>query len=194
MNPKLNFIVFEGSDGSGKSTLAKWLASTFSYKLYKSIGGTFADVKEHFDIDKVSIRERFSFLCGESIANSFLIKEQLNNGNKLVFDRYFYSTLVYCESLEENVTLPFRFLFDRLPKPDLVIFVQTSFDVMINRLVDRGNMTLIEKKYSNEKSYTVLIDNYMKYIDVPMIIINNDGDLEEAKKQIINFLESNHVK
>ena len=80
------FIVLEGTDGSGKSSLCDWIEKTLNYKKYKSIGGPFADIKNRFDIDKVSIRERFSFLCGEAINNAFIIKEQLKQGNPIIFD------------------------------------------------------------------------------------------------------------
>jgi deoxyguanosine kinase len=184
------FIVLEGTDGSGKSSLCDWIEKTLNYKKYKSIGGPFADIKNRFDIDKVSIRERFSFLCGEAINNAFIIKEQLKQGNPIIFDRYYYSTLVYCESLESGVSNEFKFLFENLPKPDIVFFIQTDFETMLKRITNRGDLTLIEKKYSTKENFDILNDNYKKYIDANMVVIDNNESIEIAQMQIKAVLNS----
>ena len=187
------FIVLEGTDGSGKSSLSEWMEKSFSYKKYKSIGGPFADVKSRFDIDKVSIRERFSFLCGEAINNAFIIKEEIKKGNPVLFDRYYYSTLVYCETLEPGISSEFKFLFENLPKPDLVFFIQTNFETMLKRIARRGDLTLIEKKYSNKKDFDILIENYKKFIDTELVVIDNNQSIEIAKEQIKSSLSQNKL-
>jgi deoxyguanosine kinase len=191
---KYPFIVIEGTDGSGKSTLCNWIADTFGYEKYKSIGGTFASVKNHFNIDKVSISERFSFLCGDAINNSLIIKEQVALGNSIVFDRYYYSTLVYCESLDPGITNDFMFLFEKLPKPDLVIFIKTDFETMLKRITLRGNLTLIEKKYSEKNNFNILIENYKKILGSKAIFIDNNNSLEETKMEITKLLTEENYK
>jgi thymidylate kinase len=104
--------------------------------------------------------------------------------NPIIFDRYYYSTLVYCESLFPSISSEYKFLFDYLPKPDLVLFVQTDFDIMLKRITERGNLTLIEKKYTTEADFDILISNYMKYIDTNKVIIDNNKSIENAKDQI----------
>jgi thymidylate kinase len=183
------FIVIEGTDGSGKSTLCDWITEKYGYRKYKSIGGAFAKVKHEFDIDRVTIRERFSFLCGEAINNAYIVKQELQNGNPIIFDRYYYSTLVYCESLCPNISLEYKFLFDYLPKPDLVLFVKTDFDIMLKRITERGNLTLIEKKYTRKENFDTLISNYMKYLDTNTKIIDNNNCIEYAKEQINRILQ-----
>jgi deoxyguanosine kinase len=189
MRYKYPFIVVEGTDGSGKSTLCDWISETFGYHKYKSIGGAFDKVKHEFDIDKVSIRERFSFLCGEAINNAFIVKQELQKGNSIIFDRYYFSTLVYCESLYPTISSEYKFLFDHLPKPDLVLFIQTNFENMLRRIKERGYLTLIEKKYTQEENFDILISNYMKYIDTKKIIIDNNKSIEFAKEQIYSILK-----
>jgi thymidylate kinase len=188
MTDKYQFIVVEGTDGSGKSTLCDWMSGNFGFKKYKSIGGAFANVKNEFDIDKVLIRERFSFLCGEAINNAFIVKEEIEKGNPIIFDRYYYSTLVYCETLCPSITSEYSFLFDRLPKPDLVLFVQTNFENMLKRINQRGDLSLLEKKYTNEKDFDILMFNYMKLIDAKISIIDNNKTIDYAKDQVIRVL------
>ena len=76
-----------------------------------------------------------------------------------------------------------------MPKPDLVLFVQTDFDIMLKRITERGNLTLIEKKYTSEADFDILISNYMKYIDTNITIIDNNKSIDSAKEQINRILK-----
>ncbi len=188
MKLKYPFIVLEGTDGSGKSTIADWIANYYGYKKHKSIGGAFSEVKSNFDIDKVSIQERFSFLCGEAINNSSIAKKELQLGSNIIFDRYYYSTLVYCESLEKGITQEFDFLFDKLVQPDLVIFISTDFENMFERITKRGQLTLIEKRYSDKDNFNTLKLNYRKYLPSNFIEVDNNGRIDETIEAIKKIL------
>jgi thymidylate kinase len=187
------FIVLEGTDGSGKSTLCEYLSNKYSLSKQKSIGGVFNKVKNHFDIDKVSINERFSFLCGEAINNSLKVSEFRKNKKSLIFDRYYFSTLVYCESMLPGVTRGFKFLFSKLEQPEIVIFVNVDYENMIRRLESRGNLTLIENKFTNKNDYNKLVKNYLKFLPTNTIILDNNSSLEDliynASKVIDNYIE-----
>lgn len=187
------FIVLEGTDGSGKSTLCEYLSNKYSLSKHKSIGGVFNKVKNHFDIDKVSINERFSFLCGEAINNSLIVSEYKRNKKSIIFDRYYFSTLVYCESMLPGVTQDFNFLFSKLEQPEIVIFVNVGYEIMIRRLENRGNLTLIENKFSNKDNYNDLVNNYLKYLPTNTIILDNNSSVEDLKynasKVIDNYIE-----
>ena len=92
-------------------------------------------------------------------------------------------------NLQETDTKNCKFLFDHLPKPDLVLFVQTDFDIMLKRIRERGNLTLIEKKYTSGADFDILISNYMKYIDTNKTIIDNNKSIDYAKEQINRILK-----
>lgn len=186
---KYKFIVLEGVDGSGKSTLCNWISTTYGYKQFKSIGNTFSKVKTNFAPDVVSVEERFSFLCGDAINNAFIVKEHLNNNQPIIFDRYFYSTLVYCESLQSGVTNDFKFLFDSLPKPDLTLFIDTKYEKMLERLSQRESTTFIEEYFSNEEKFNILLKNYKNVIDSKLEIIDNNDTLNNSFLQIDNILK-----
>lgn len=184
------FIVVEGPDGVGKSTICNWLSEEFGYKKHKCMGETFYKVSNHFEEGKVSASERFSFLCGEAINNSFIIKKELQDGNKIIFDRYYYSTLAYSEILENGITKDLLFLFNQLPQPDLVFLITADFKTMLKRIEERGDFEILGNKFNKEENYYKLIDNYMHFINDGLFIINNNGNLETTKETIREIIKS----
>lgn len=187
---QLPFIVIEGPDGVGKSTLCQWISEEFGYKKHKCMGETFYKVSNHFEEGKVSASERFSFLCGEAINNSFIIKKELQNGNKIIFDRYYYSTLAYSEILENGITKDLLFLFNQLPQPDLVFLITTDFKTMLKRIEERGDFEILGSKFNKEENYHKLINNYMTFINDKSFIINNNGEIEATKATIREIIKS----
>lgn len=187
---QLPFIVIEGPDGVGKSTLCQWISEEFGYKKHKCMGETFYKVSNHFEEGKVSASERFSFLCGEAINNSFIIKKELQNGNKIIFDRYYYSTLAYSEILENGITKDLLFLFNQLPQPDLVFLITADFKTMLKRIEERGDFKILGSKFNKEENYHKLINNYMTFINDKSFIINNNGEIEATKATIREIIKS----
>lgn len=178
------FIVLEGPDGVGKTTLCDWLSNIYGYKKYKCIGGPFANVRKQFDRGEVSVSERFSFLCGEAINNSFIINEELKLGNSIVFDRYYYSTLAYCEIAKPGITSNFNFLFNQLPKPNCVFLINTDFETMLSRISKRGDLANLEKTFTVKENYEMLIAKYMEFIGEKICVIDNNKTLDFTKEQI----------
>jgi hypothetical protein len=48
---------------------------------------------------------------------------------------------------------------------------------------------LIEKKYTSEADFEILISNYMKHIDANKMIIDNNKSIDYAKEQINRILK-----
>lgn len=186
------FIVVEGPDGVGKSTICNWLSEEFGYKKFKCMSEPFYSVSKHFEEGKVASSERFSFLCGEAINNSFTIKKELKNGNKIIFDRYYYSSLAYSEILETGITNDYLFLFKQLPQPDLLLFITADFNTMLQRIEDRGDFEILGNKFNKEENYHKLIKNYKSFLNDKSFIINNNGEFETTKTKIIEIIKSNH--
>ena len=187
---QLPFIVIEGPDGVGKTTLCEWISEEFGYKKHKCMGETFYEVSNHFEEGKVSASERFSFLCGEAINNSFIIKKELKNRNKIIFDRYYYSTLAYSEILENGITKDLLFLFNQLPQPNLVFLITADFKTMLKRIEERGDFEILRNKFNKEENYHKLINNYMTFINDKSFIINNNGEIEVTKATIREIIKS----
>lgn len=186
------FIVVEGPDGVGKSTICNWLSEEFGYKKFKCMSEPFYSVSKHFEEGKVTSSERFSFLCGEAINNSFIIKKELKNGNKIIFDRYYFSSLAYSEILETGITNDYLFLFKQLPQPDLLLFITADFKTMLQRIEDRGDFEILGNKFNKEENYLKLLNNYKSFLNDKLFIINNNGEIETTKKKIREIIKSNH--
>jgi dTMP kinase len=190
MKNQFPFIVIEGPDGVGKTTICDWISEEFGYKKHKCMGATFYKVSNHFEEGKVTASERFSFLCGEAINNSFIIKKELKNGNKIIFDRYYYSTLAYSEILENGITKDLLFLFNQLPQPDLVFLIIADFKTMLKRIGERGDFEILGNKFNKEENYRKLINNYMSFINDKLFIINNNDKIEATKAKIREIIKS----
>ena len=54
-------------------------------------------------------------------------------------------------------------LFNKLPKPDLVLFVDVNYKTMMNRLSNRDEITFIEQKFSEQDKFELLKRNYIEY-------------------------------
>jgi dTMP kinase len=184
------FIVVEGPDGVGKSTICNWLSEEFKYKKFKCMSEPFYSVSKYFEEGEVTSSERFSFLCGEAINNSFIIKKELKNGNKIIFDRYYYSSLAYSEMIEKGITNDFLFLFKRLPQPDIVFLITADFNTMLKRIEERGDLVILGNKFNKEENYHKLIDNYIHFINDKLFIINNNSNLETTKATIREIIKS----
>jgi len=177
------FIAVEGPDGVGKSTICNWLSEDFGYKKFKCMSEPFYSVSKHFEDGKVTSSERFSFLCGEAINNSFIIKKELKKGNKIIFDRYYFSSLAYSEILETGITNDYLFLFKQLPQPDLLLFITADFKTMLQRIEDRGDFEILGNKFNKEENYLKLLNNYKSFLNDKSFIINNNGEIETTKKK-----------
>lgn len=186
---KYKFIVLEGVDGAGKSTICDWISQNYGYQKHKSIGNTFATVKAHFSPKKVSIQERFSFLCGEAINNAFIVKENLDKGQPIIFDRYYYSTLVYCESLKTGISKSYESLFSALPQPDLVLYLDSSFEKIESRLSKRDNVSYIENYFLEQKRFKQLQQNYKDTLGPNHVLIDNNKSLEHTFHQLKKILD-----
>ena len=183
------FIVVEGPDGVGKSTICNWLSEEFGYKKFKCMSEPFYSISKYFEEGEVTSSERFSFLCGEAINNSFIIRKELKNGNKIIFDRYYYSSLAYSEIIEKGITNDFLFLFKRLPQPDIVFLITVDFNTMLKRIEERGDLVKLGNKFNKKENYLKLIDNYINFITDKLYIISNNDDIKTTKaiiREIIN--------
>ncbi len=146
------FIVFEGIEGSGKSTQAKRF-----YSMLKKRPGNEVLTEEPWERDRIGklIRKELKERGGERVSNITLqllymanrsnhvervIEPNLREGNTIVQDRYWMSTVAYGSvfSKEKNT---YRKYFIRVseifPKPDIVFFIDVKPTEAYKRIVSR---------------------------------------------------------
>lgn len=175
---ELRYIAIEGVIGSGKSSLAAKMAEKLSANLILEEFESNPFLEKFYDD-----RKRFAF----QTQMFFLInryKQQQNLNQQNLFSSYIVSDYIFDKDkifaylnlagdelkLYENI---FPLLERDLPKPDLVIYLQSSIDRLMYNIKKRARK--IEKSLS--RSYiTELYDAYnnffFKYSNTPLLIVN----------------------
>ena len=192
------FIAVEGSIGVGKTTLAKKLAASFNYAVLLE------EAEENPFLEKFYQRRKqaalatqlfFLFQRAQKIQDirqadifeparvtDFLIeKDPLFARINLDRDEYQLYDKVY-----KQLTID-------VPKPDLVVYLQASTDVLLSRIENRG-LTIernIDRSYL-ERLNEVYSEFFLYYDGAPLLIVNaNEIDLANNAadyKDLVNYL------
>lgn len=175
---ELRYIAIEGVIGAGKSSLARKLADQLSANL----------IMEEFDenpfLEKFyDDRKRFAFQTQMFfLINRFKQQQQLNQQD--LFAKYMVSDYIFekdkifaylnlsGEELKLYETI-FPLLERDIPKPDLVIFLQSGLDRLVENIKTRGrkferNLT---RAYLSELS-EAYNNFFFKYNNTPLLIVN----------------------
>ena len=192
------FIAVEGSIGVGKTTLAKKLAASFNYAVLLE------EAEENPFLEKFYQRRKqaalatqlfFLFQRAQKIQDirqadifeparvtDFLIdKDPLFARINLDRDEYQLYDKVY-----KQLTID-------APKPDLVVYLQASTDVLLSRIENRG--LAIERNIDRsylERLNEVYSEFFLYYDGAPLLIVNaNEIDLANNAadyKDLVNYL------
>ncbi|MDE0931844.1 MAG: deoxynucleoside kinase [Halioglobus sp.] len=192
------FIAVEGSIGVGKTTLAKKLAASFNYAVLLE------EAEENPFLEKFYQRRKqaalatqlfFLFQRAQKIQDirqadifeparvtDFLIeKDPLFARINLDRDEYQLYDKVY-----KQLTID-------VPKPDLVVYLQASTDVLLSRIENRG--LAIERNIDRsylERLNEVYSEFFLYYDGAPLLIVNaNEIDLANNAadyKDLVNYL------
>ncbi|MBC8045361.1 MAG: deoxynucleoside kinase [Fimbriimonadaceae bacterium] len=200
MNYKI--ITVEGNIGSGKTSLAKKLAAEYNAKL---ILESFADnpfLQKFFEKQKDYALGTEMFFMAERFDQ---IKEELANWElfeqKIVIDYLFEKSLLYSkvnlDEVEYNLYQKiFNILNPKLPKSDLIIYLHSNTDRLVENIKKRGR----EFEQTVRKDYLQQIqDIYFEYFkqhpeDTIMVLDVSDADFvqnEDHYIQIKQIVESN---
>lgn len=196
--PEIRYIAIEGVIGAGKTSLAQKLSDKLGANL---ILEQFEDnpFLEKFYDD----RKRFAFQTQMFfLINRYKQQQQLNQQE--LFSKYIVSDYIfekdkifaYLNLSGEEIKLYesiFPLLERDIPKPDLVIFLQSSLDRLVANVKTRGRK--IEKNLT--RGYlTELSESYnnffFKYNNTPLLIVNTteidfvnrEEDFDELYMQI----------
>jgi deoxyguanosine kinase len=195
---ELHYIAIEGVIGAGKTTFARQLSEKLKADL----------ILEQFDENPFLVkfyddRKRFAFQTQMFfLINRYKQQQQLNQqelfSSITVSDYIFEKDKIFAylnlsgEELKLYESI-FPLLERNIPKPDLVIFLQSSIDRLMGNIKLRGRdfernlnrayLTELSEAYSNF---------FFKYNNTPLLIVNtteidfvnNEADFEELYHQI----------
>ena len=192
------FIAVEGSIGVGKTTLAKKLAASFNYAtlLEDAEENPFLE-RFYRSREQVALATQLFFLFQRAqkiqdmrqtdifeptrVADFLMEKDPLFARINLDRDEYQLYEKVY-----QQLTI-------NAPKPDLVVYLQASTDVLLSRIENRG--LAIERSIDRgylERLNEVYSEFFLYYDDAPLLIVNaNEIDLANSAadyQDLVNYL------
>jgi dTMP kinase len=158
----MRFLVIEGLDGSGKSTQLKLLrehldqkAVPYKYLHFPRLGeGMFGELVARFLRGEMGANDQVDpylvamLFAGDRADASSRIRQWMDDGNMVVVDRYVYSNIAFqcakLSGLDEQLKLrdwilEFEFIYNRLPRPDLNLYLDVPFEFIRKQLNSARN-------------------------------------------------------
>ena len=172
------YIAIEGAIGVGKTTLAKTISNTMKCQ---TLFEDYADnpfLKKFYDENQSNSFSTQLYFLLKRIDQS----EKINRTNDmLISDFYFGKDELFAKlNLSEIEFEMYNSIRKKLnftpPIPDLIIYLQASTDILIERIKKRG---LVAEKNIKKKYIESVNDLYMKhfheYTSSPVLIINTSN-------------------
>lgn len=197
------FIAVEGAIGAGKSTLAKLLGGRYDAKLILEKSEENPFIEKFYANRKTNAFQTQIFFLLNRYAQ-YLELAQMDLFNTVVIidylfqrDRIFANLNLRGHELKLYEDL-FNMLQDKIPKPDLVIFLQAGTEVLRKRIEKRGRgfEKNMDAQYLGEVN-KAFNHYFFYYSETPLLLINtNEIDFVEKKSdliQLINKINSHKI-
>lgn len=189
------FIVVEGAIGAGKSTLAKLLGGRYDAKLIleKSEENPFIE-KFYANREANAFQTQIFFLLNRYAQYLKLAQMDLFN-TVVIIDYLFQRDQIFANlnlnghelKLYEDL---FNMLQGKIPKPDLVIFLQAGTEVLRKRIKKRGRKFEKNMDVQYLEEVNKAFNHYFFYYsETPLLVINtNEIDFVEKKSDLIPLI------
>ena len=172
------YIVVEGPIGVGKTTLTRLLADEFQARLVLEQVEENPFLRRFYeDPDKNAFPAQLFFLLTRYRQQKDLAQQDLFQQN-VVGDYLFAKDHIFAQvNLESDELALYRQLFKlldaRLPKPDLVVYLQARSDVLLARLRKRARdyERHITPEYV-ERVAEAYRDFFFHYDETPLLVVN----------------------
>ena len=196
----LYYIAIEGVIGAGKTSLAKLIAEKVDGKILLEQSESNPYLEDFYrDPQRYAFQAQLFFLVSR-------YRQLLNLPQQDLFHSYLIADYIFAKdkifaflNLEKRDLVLYErvatLMEQELPKPDLVIYLQSSSDRLIANIKKRN------KKYEKHMSSDYIKrlneaynDFFFRYTETPLLVINtseidfvqNEEDLEDLLQQILN--------
>jgi deoxyguanosine kinase len=179
------FITVEGPIGVGKTSLAKAIAAKYQFQLLKEIVDENPFLNKFYDdIAEWSFQTEMFFLCNRYKQLSDIDKKYLSKNTAVTADYHIFKNLIFAKRTLSEVEYEkyeaiYQILTNGMPVPNMIIFLDASLDVLVDRIDMRGRD--FEKKISSDyleqlsSDYRMFIDDFeKKHPEVPVLRFNGD--------------------
>ncbi|MBC8287056.1 MAG: deoxynucleoside kinase [Nitrospinae bacterium] len=197
------FIAVEGAIGAGKTSLVNLLEQQYGARviLEENDANPFI-AKFYEDQETYSFQTQIFFLLSRYNQYMELAQRDLFN-SVVVIDYLFQRDKIFAQlNLEDHEYRLYDQIFNligsKAPKPDLVIFLQASTEVLLQRVSKRGRdyEAFMDPDYLD--SVNKAFNNFFFYYsDTPLLVINtNEIDFVEKKcdlEELINKINSHKI-
>ena len=200
------FIAIEGPIGVGKTSLAKLLSRTLGYEtwLEASVSNPFLE-RFYENKSQAALQTQLFFLFERARQLDLMRQAHLFNPLR-VTDFLIEKESIFAKlNLDPDELKLYENIYQHLniepPRPDLVIYLQASTEILLERIHTRGNRAerSVDKNYVNQ-----LVDKYTEFFHYyetsPLLIVNsaamdpvsNDKDYQELISLIANTKQGRH--
>ncbi|MEA3351951.1 MAG: deoxynucleoside kinase [Chloroflexota bacterium] len=198
------YIAIEGAIGVGKTTLARLLKTTFNAELLLEVFEENPFLANFYgDRKRYAFQTQIFFLLSRyhqqrSVSNSLKSKINLIADYTFSKDALFASINLEGDELDTYYQVH-EALAERIPSPDLIVYLQASTDVLMQRIAfrDRSYERDMERDYISElnKTYDTFFENNH---NAPLVLsigtnnlnyVSNPEDLKQVENRIRQILE-----
>lgn len=131
-----DFYALEGLDGVGKSSVARALAERKDAEYLRCPPNKLDSIREWIDNDQRSTETKFLLYLGGNSAVSDEIRRELEEGNDVILDRYYPTTVAY-HAIEMDQDLLSVVDETNLIEPDEFIYLEADQETRNERISSR---------------------------------------------------------
>ena len=189
------YIVVEGPIGVGKTSLAKILAAEFQARtLFESVEENPFLPKFYEDRETYAFQNQLFFLLSRYQQQRELIQQELFSQatvSDYLFakDKIFASLTLSTEELALYHQI-YQLLDTRLPKPDLVVYLQARLEVLYKRIKkrDKGYERGVTLEYLTEVAQAYN-QYFFHYDESPLLVVNtSDIDFVASSQDLADLI------
>ncbi|MBU0505903.1 MAG: deoxynucleoside kinase [bacterium] len=205
---RLKYIAVDGPIGVGKTSLAKMLAQDLEARVVYENPDDNPFIENFYeDVNRYAFQTQLFFLLSRYRQQMSLRQQDLFE-QKVVCDYVFSKDLVFARLnlTDDEFDLYYQIynlLDQRLPKPDVVIFMQAQPDILMKRIKKRS------KDYERQitPEYILQVSQaysqfYFQYTDTPLLVLNTSGldfvkhekDYELLRQELVTLIKSGKDK
>ncbi|MEM1156247.1 MAG: deoxynucleoside kinase [Pseudomonadota bacterium] len=190
------YIAIEGPIGVGKTTLAKRLAASFNYQIVLEEADQNPFLERFYRNPKeAALATQLFFLFQRSQKIHDLrqadIFEPVRVADFLIEKDPLFARINLDNDEFQLYQKVYRQLTIDAPKPDLVIYLQASPDILLGRIDSRGIPAekAIERDYL-ERLNEVYSEFFLYYDDAPLLIVNaSELDLANSEQDYVQLVD-----